>query len=485
MRERRRINIDHLITDEENPRFEAVSTEEDALYSILEDQSTSSGNKVLNLARDIAVNGLNASELLVVSPIKGTGDYRVREGNRRITAIKLSLDSNRIPVQFNNLVPQFEKLANAMQKYRALECYVCDDEEEIHRLLELRHGGEQDGIGTVKWSSTQKARFSRKGNPQTARPLALIKHLQEDYGKNKLWTSAASVPITNLGRFISTVEVRQALGIKTNGNDARYCGGHDELLFDVLTTVKQRGVGAIYSKQDRVRLVEEAAERIEPDWRNQQSLFVEQSTGSVDSPSDSNIKTSATNEMVEVSSSASDDPEDAAATANQGTARIGTSRTRKKPVSNNVDKRMFGRTLRPRGERSNNIYRAIDWIDEQYLKRPDDLTHLLPILGFSLRLLLETVAREFFDSTGEMRGDNSLRDFLKNKAKPMLKAKQSTYEVNDLVLASEWINGTNNLEAVLGKWAHGTLTANRDNLVRESELIALIIKELWSEEGTG
>ena len=203
MRERRRINIDHLITDEENPRFEAVSTEEDALYSILEDQSTSSGNKVLNLARDIAVNGLNASELLVVSPIKGTGDYRVREGNRRITAIKLSLDSNRIPVQFNNLVPQFEKLANAMQKYRALECYVCDDEEEIHRLLELRHGGEQDGIGTVKWNSTQKARFSRKGNPQTARPLALIKHLQEDYGKNKLWTSAASVPITNLGRFIS------------------------------------------------------------------------------------------------------------------------------------------------------------------------------------------------------------------------------------------------------------------------------------------
>ena len=124
MKEQRRIDIEHLIVDEENPRFEAVSTEEDALFSILEDQSVASGNKVLNLARDIAANGLNASELLIVSPIEGTDDYRVREGNRRVTAIKLSLDSSKVPTEFTNLVPQFEKLADAMQARRVIECYV-------------------------------------------------------------------------------------------------------------------------------------------------------------------------------------------------------------------------------------------------------------------------------------------------------------------------------------------------------------------------
>lgn len=108
MNERRTINIEDLVVDEGNPRFEAVSTEDDALYSILADQKLGSGNKILNLARDIALHGLNASELLVVSPIDGTKTYRVREGNRRVTAIKLSLNSERIPKDFRELASQFK-----------------------------------------------------------------------------------------------------------------------------------------------------------------------------------------------------------------------------------------------------------------------------------------------------------------------------------------------------------------------------------------
>ena len=98
MNEQRRIDVEHLITDEENPRFEAVSTEEDALFSILEDQTTASGNKVLNLARDIATNGLNASELPIVSPIKGTPFEYVRVTgvlpplNSRWTAVRYLLN---------------------------------------------------------------------------------------------------------------------------------------------------------------------------------------------------------------------------------------------------------------------------------------------------------------------------------------------------------------------------------------------------------
>lgn len=480
MNEQRHIDVEHLITDEENPRFEAVSTEKDAFFSILKDQATKSGNKMLNLARDIAANGLNALELLIVSPIEGTDDYRVREGNRRVTAIKLSLDSSKVPAEFNKLAPQFEKLAEVMQAHRVVECYVCDDDDEIHRLLELRHGGEQDGVGTVKWNSTQTARFSREGNSQSARPLALIQHLQEDYGQNKLWASAAGVSITNLGRLISTKEIRQSLGIKASGNDARYCGGHDNLLLDVLTTIKQRGVGPIYSKQDRIHLVEEAVQRIEPDRQNQQSLLFKKNTLAADVSNVSDVRSSSHNGADEIPDSTLDRAVDELEGGNPGAEQDGANHVRRKPVSNSADKRMFAQPLRSRGAKSNDIYRAIDWIDEQYLKHPDNLKHLLPILGFSLRLLVETVAREYFASIGEDQKDNSLKLFLRDVAKPMFKEKLDSAGMNDFALSSEWVDGGHNLDAVLGKWAHGTLSVDRASLVRESELVALIIKEIWS-----
>jgi len=141
---------------------------------------------------------------------------------------------------------------------------VCGDEDEIRRLLLLRHGGENSGVGTVKWNSTQKARFNEKGNPQTTRALSFVRHLREDYGQSDLWKAAAVIPATNLGRLIATPEVRQLLNIDLMANDAYYRGGHDELLLNVLTTLKERGVGVIYDKEARVRLVEEAIERLEP-----------------------------------------------------------------------------------------------------------------------------------------------------------------------------------------------------------------------------
>ncbi|WP_347711401.1 hypothetical protein [Olsenella uli] len=479
MNEQRRIDIEHLIADEENPRFEAVSTEEDALFSILEDQATTSGNKVLNLARDIAANGLNASELLIVSPIEGTDDYRVREGNRRVTAIKLSLDSSRIPAEFNKLVPQFEKFADAMRAHRVVNCCVCDDEGEIRRLLELRHGGEQDGVGTVKWNAAQKARFSSGGNQQSARALSLVEHLKEDYGQNELWALAARIPPTNLGRFITTPKVRQQLGIDVAGDYARYLGGHDDLLLNVLTIISS-GVQSIYTKNDRVNLIEEAVQRIEPNRQNQQPLPFEKIISTVDVSNVSDVEPPSHSRVDEAPASIPGTAVDVLESEDSGTAQDGTNHVRRKPVSNNAGQRMFGQTLRPKGTKSNDIYRGIDWIDEQYLKHPDTLVHLLPILGISLRLLMETVAREYFASRGDNRGDNSLRDFLKDVAKPTVKKKVDEVGLNKFTLASEWIAGQYNFDAIFGKWAHGTLEVDRASLVRQSELVALIVKEIWS-----
>ncbi len=512
MKGRQRIDVERLIVDEGNPRFEVVSTEDDALYSILADQSLSSGNKVLNLARDIANNGLNASELLIVSPIEGTDTYRVREGNRRVTAIKLSLHSERIPEDFGRLKPHFEELTEAMRTHRFIECYVCEDEEEIRRLLLLRHGGENNGIGTVKWNARQTERFSKGGNPQTARALSFIEHLREDYPKSDLWKAAAVLPPTNLGRLITTPEVRQLLNISLNGDDAYYLGGHDDVLIDVLKTLKRRGVGAIYDKKARVGLIEEAMQRLEPDEARQPQLQFDddrETGGELDS-SDANHDGAAKLEPIEegrrnekrgksteaqshepiqgttaneaFNSQASDalDSPDVALNNDRQDDFTDTSDVRRKPVSKSGNTRMFGHVLRPKGTASNDVYRGIDWIDGQYLRHPDELGHLLPILGFSLRLLMETAAREYFASIGEDRGDKALASFLKDVARPKIKAKIDSVGRNNLALASEWIDSRYNFEGLLSKWAHGTLAVDRLALVRQSELAALIIDEVWT-----
>lgn len=511
MKERQIIDVDDLVVDEENPRFEAVSTEDDALFSILKDQSLASGNKILNLARDIVEHGLNVSELLVVTPIGGAKTFLVREGNRRVTAIKLSLHTDRIPSGFNNLAPLFAELSDAMQSHRNIECYVCDDEEEIRRLLMLRHGGESGGVGTVKWNSAQTARFSQEGNSQSARALSLIDHLRDQYGQGELWHVAAAIPATNLGRLISTPEVRQMLGIKVDGSVACYLGGHDALLLDVLKAVREGGVGPIYSKEARVQLVESAAERVELDSLSRIRLPLDMASDvdrgeTQEDNSNSSIGTDAEEPGPNASVSnkstlpnvfneaylpvvAENTSERQADTNSSGETVSGGCKSgvmsaggtiRRKPVTRSADKRMFGHTLRPKGPKSNDIYRGIDWIDGQYVRRPEEFAYLLPILGFSLRLLMEIVAREYYESLGEDCGDQSLTKFLKDVAKPAVAAKLSVVGRNNLALASEWIDGKYAFEAFFAKWAHGTLAVDRSALVRQSELVALIIDEVWT-----
>lgn len=509
MNERRTIDVEDLVVDEGNPRFEAVSTEDDALYSILADQKLGNGNKILNLARDIAAHGLNASELLVVSPIEGTDTYRVREGNRRVTAIKLSLFSERIPEDFRSLAPRFEELADAMQAHRLVECCICDDEQEIRRLLLLRHGGESNGIGTVKWNSAQTTRFNEEGNPQTARALSFVRHLQEDYGQGDLWKAAAVIPPTNLGRLITTPEVRQLLNIDLVVNDAHYRGGHDELLLDVLLTLKDKGVGAIYDKQTRVRLVEEAAERLEPDGPRQSHLpfdtpGADEGEGSPggsggngaapeaegarsdagvrdeSAPSDSQ-NTAQEQEAAETSGpQRSGDAASAMVDEYQSDATCTGGVVRRKPVSHSDDKRMFGCKLRPKGAKSNDLYRAIEWIDQLYLTDINNNAYLLPILGFSLRLMVETVAREYYQAQSKDPGVNAFNSFVKEVAKPAIKKKLDASGRADMALASEWINEDIPFEGLLHNWAHGVLPVDRSSLVWQSELVALIVNEVWT-----
>lgn len=99
-----------------------------------------------------------------------------------------------------------------------------------------------------------------------------------------------------------------------------------------------------------------------------------------------------------------------------------------------------------------------------------------------MRLLLEICAQEYFkavDSNKDCK-DGALKPFLKEAKKKMAET-ASFDDINEITLNSEWIDGKYNFEGILSKWAHGTLSADKESIVRVSRLVGNIIMLMWSD----
>ena len=77
------IELDKLLVNPENYRFETVKDQQEAMLIMLRSQK----DKILKLARDVAQRGLNPTRRLVVKEADG-GKYIILESNRRITVLK-------------------------------------------------------------------------------------------------------------------------------------------------------------------------------------------------------------------------------------------------------------------------------------------------------------------------------------------------------------------------------------------------------------
>lgn len=155
---------------------------------------------------------------------------------------------------------------------------------------------------------------------------------------------------------------------------------------------------------------------------------------------------------------------------------------RRVPMRQKRHLRIFGgKVLRPKGERSNELYRAIEFIYDEYLKNPDTRSYLLPFIGFSMRLLLEIVAQEYYTEKDINYGDTALKNFDIDVVKPLLKKATDSRLLNDFSLGESWISEKINSAAVLSKWAHGTMDCSEMSIVGCSEMVAYVIQEIWSQ----
>lgn len=207
------INISNLLLDLDNPRFpRIVESQREALNLMIEIQS----DKIELLASDIAKFGLDPSERLIVYKNELSEDpksYTVAEGNRRLTALKLLQEPD---LSENERTKSRIKkiIQTSIQLPKEIDCVIFDNAEEFEHWVSLKHSGQNNGIGRVRWDTVEQGRYQSKHGKfsfgsQFWQFLENEKSLSESIIKNK-----NILKLTNITRMLDDPYVRNSLGLE-------------------------------------------------------------------------------------------------------------------------------------------------------------------------------------------------------------------------------------------------------------------------------
>lgn len=254
-----------LLLDETNPRFplEGVESQREAINALLGDAPT----KIVRLAEDIvAEGGLNPTELSVV--VEEDGDYVVIEGNRRLAALKLL--ANPDLADDSATAARFRRVADRGTGPTSMLCYLAESREDAKHWLDLRHTGENGGVGVVEWNAEQQNNFRRRRGSQADRASIFCDAVARDFSNEPdLLADIATVRrtrLTTLGRLLGDPHARGDLGVEFSGDDVIFHFDAPDLL-PVLKRLfsdfaGKLGVSRIKSKEQRRSYIDEISDHL-------------------------------------------------------------------------------------------------------------------------------------------------------------------------------------------------------------------------------
>ncbi|MGI6085613.1 MAG: hypothetical protein ACOYIF_09230 [Acetivibrionales bacterium] len=232
----------------DNPRLSKSYSEEEALYKIVADQQ----KKLVKLAKDIANYRLSELDVIAVFPDTEKGFYRVAEGNRRIAALKLLKDPSLIENKYPAISQDFAKIAERDKidfDHINVSIFPAEDDEALIHFLELRHLGEQGGVGTVTWNAKQKGRFDYKVYGKEN----LVIFLDELENKEILSREQIDgVTKTNWDRILRPIGLSFLRLVKENGTYKIEPGYEEEFVQKirmVASELQGKTVGVVYDQE--------------------------------------------------------------------------------------------------------------------------------------------------------------------------------------------------------------------------------------------
>ena len=257
----KQVRITDLLLNTSNPRFNPVKHQTETIQAMVEDQQ----GKLVTLAEHIIENGLNPTDIILVRP-QGK-QWLVLEGNRRVTALKLANEPDLVPSKFAKLKRDFQKLGAIIDSslLDSVPCVIINDENLANEWIRLKHTGENDGAGTVRWNGQQTSRFANRISGTTDSYIIFLDALKElkeipsEYKEHFI-----NIKKTNFDRLMGDPDVRKLVGVENiNGKFQLSNGVNDyllELLYDLAFT--NFSVGSIYRKEDRKEYISSIIDRV-------------------------------------------------------------------------------------------------------------------------------------------------------------------------------------------------------------------------------
>lgn len=412
------LSISQIQLDERNPRFAPVNNQKEAIESMFNDQE----DKLYELANDIAEYGLDPSKRLIV--FKENGKYVDGDGNRRLTALK-TLETPEL-IKNRKLFSKFVSLSKLFKtkKITKVDCVIFNTRKETNHWLEINHGGEQEGRGQINWDAGQKQRFLGE---KSIGLLAKDKLLEEGRITDKEYQATN---ITTLDRLLSSKPGKNALSIT---NDSKGIAFNDiEWLEKIYKALVGKSVKEVYHDSDRKAFLTNVLGSLEP-----RDLFKISLANKKNKPTQKTRRTSSKNEII------------------------------------------FGEVLNLKKTIVNDIYLDICNIYEMHKKKGEGCVE---ILGFSLRLILDVAAHEYYE-LNPVQGQN--QDDLYKKYLKLLKNSVTAQEdKNSLGVDVDISNliSESNVEALLAKLAHGSVRTDIAMVIRLSKIIGHLLKIHFSAE---
>ena len=250
------IPVSEIMLDQNNYRLGPL----DSQIECVEIMFKEFGPKITKLAGHIAKNGLSPKPIVVSK--NDQGPWFVRDGNRRITALRILNNPAEAPDQYKRSFQEIRKNAIPGMVPQKIECLTAD-EATILEYRKLEHMGPQDGIGQVDWDARARENLQAEENGSLRYPLA---GQICDYLEQKGVPEAGKVTISGMQRLFQDNSVSRKIGFIWDGQQFYFTAKEDEV-FNILKEViydftnedrkKRKKVGDIYNPADREKYINE------------------------------------------------------------------------------------------------------------------------------------------------------------------------------------------------------------------------------------
>lgn len=250
------IPVGQLLLDLENPRYGEVRSQAEAMLAIIAHQ----GQKLVNLAEHIGLNGMNPADLPLVMA-KGK-NFTVLEGNRRLAAIRL-LDRPQLAAG-TIWETAFSKLAAELDGPASIDCSIMVDRDEARPWVLLRHAGESKGVGPVPWGTAERERFEPRPGTQSFQALSFIEAAKAAYPDDAEMHSdlekIRDERSSTLGRVLNNAEFKRRIGTATNDGQfmSRFSAAalHDLVRMLAADFAHHKGVSSVKLKEQQVAYID-------------------------------------------------------------------------------------------------------------------------------------------------------------------------------------------------------------------------------------